>query len=258
MHASLANLKRLLRGSIFQLSIGTTIIVAAEGFIVRKVAPMGQAADAAFAAGASGVHIDQNAAGRPLTQMHIPHVPWLSVSNLLLYGAPFVRLVNVWSALSDRVVFRPLVLLDTQTVNVSADLVAHSHANDIVLVRHSPAHTAHYKPTMRRGEAWVFDTTRSPHASASLPGEECLLALRNAMLDGGCTVACTMPADAPAEIRTLQSAATQLCREGNTAAALQLLTRESIEFRALLLVIPDWVYLSFTAALAVVVLWLAR
>jgi hypothetical protein len=174
-----AMLRSALVGSAMRLSSGLGIVLAVEGFIVRKVAPMGEATSPLFAAGAQGnrvfglnhcfcsfqqgMHIDQNVQGRPLTQYYVPGFPSLSVSNLLRM-LPFFQLVNVWTPLSDAAIIRPLVLMDLQSLNASRDLVSHSHVNDIILLAYSPHQRYYYFPSLQFGDAVVFGTTTTPHS----------------------------------------------------------------------------------------------
>ena len=137
---------------------------------------------------------------------------------------PFLQLLNVWTPLRPSPI-RPLVLMDRRTAQL---IYRHRNGNDILLAGAHPAQRYYFAPTVAPGRAFVFFTGKTPHASASVPGEECLG--RN----GPCPAA-------TAELRAL------LLRNKSSEW-----TRESVEMRCAMLVVDErWLWGAMAALTSV-------
>ena len=222
-HSSFARVQRetFMSWNPFQLRGNVVFCLTCEGFIVRKVLPGGAPASRSFGGGAQGMHIDQDLNGEPLQSMG---VSWL------FRFVPFLNLVNIWTPLKESPI-RPLVLMDRRTLKMP---FRHSWGNDIILIGHHPDQKYYFSPSMPPKSAFVFLTGFTPHTSASVPGEHCLLARNNTHEP------CPM---ATREIRNLLEV-------GNFSDWV----RESLEMRCAILVFSEQYLLYMAICLSVLII----
>lgn len=176
-----------------RLGDGTQLLilhVAAEGLLFRSVGPAGldvhggAEGDVPFA-GAVNVHADQDVLGTPLRQLMRGHAP-----RILRHDAPDssnrrspLVLVNLWLPL--RQVSRPLALMHSGSLDRRRsqcryglptegilDRSGEKAVNDIWAFLHDDAQEWWFHSELALGQAYVFDTLGTAHASFALPGEE--------------------------------------------------------------------------------------
>jgi hypothetical protein len=135
--------------------------------------------------------------------------------------------VNYWVPLGDLSIIRPLIVMDIKSLS-SSNVYHVTNGNDMMLVSFNESQRIYFKPRMLFGEAAAFLSGITPHSSASLPGEACLLKNRS---DCGPVV--------DADIQFLQS---------NVSSAEW--RRRSIEMRCLVIVVPETGLLVLIAFLA--------
>ncbi|MGK2949305.1 MAG: hypothetical protein ACSLFP_12065 [Acidimicrobiales bacterium] len=176
-----------------RLGDGTQLLilhVAAEGLLFRSVGPAGLdvhggADDEVPFGGAVNVHADQDVLGTPLRQLMRGHAP-----RILRHDAPDssnwrspLMLVNLWLPL--RQVTRPLTLMHSGSLDRRRsqcryglptagilDRSGEAAVNDIWAFLHDEAQEWYFHSELGLGQAYVFDTLGTAHASFALPGEE--------------------------------------------------------------------------------------
>jgi hypothetical protein len=181
-------LRALLTGSAIELADGSRLHidhVADDGVIVRHAGPDGTQIDGAAHQGAVNVHIDQDVLGTPLRQLFDG-----GAAEVFAHESPDSRndtsshhLVNLWLPLQQ--ITRPLTLMDGRTLDRRRHQLRHhlvvdgfldrdedQAVNDIWACLHDPAQEWWFRPDAELGEAYVFDTLSTPHASFVSPGED--------------------------------------------------------------------------------------
>jgi hypothetical protein len=181
-------LRSLLTGAAIELADGSRLRVdhvADEGVIVRQAGPGGIEVDGAEHHGAINVHIDQDVLGTPLRQLFDG-----GAAEVFGHDSPdshnqtsTQHLVNLWLPL--RQVTRPLTLMDGRSldrrrhqlryqlpVDGFLDREEDQSVNDIWVCLHDPAQEWWFRAEVEVGDAYVFDTLSTPHASFVLPGED--------------------------------------------------------------------------------------
>ncbi len=181
-------LRSLLTGAVIELADGSRLRidhVAEEGVIVRQAGPGGVEVDGAEHHGAVNVHIDQDVGGTPLRQLFDG-----GAAEVFAHDSPDSRndtstqhLVNVWLPLHQ--ITRPLTLMDGRSldrrrhqlryrlpVDGFLDREEGQSVNDIWLCLHDPAQEWWFRAEAELGDAYVFDTLSTAHASVVLPGED--------------------------------------------------------------------------------------
>ena len=181
-------LRSLLTGAAIELADGSRLRVdhvADEGVIVRHAGPGGIEVDGAEHHGAVNVHIDQDVLGTPLRQLFDG-----GAAEVFGHDSPDSQnhtsaqyLVNLWLPL--RQVTRPLTLMDGRSldrqrhqlryqlpVDGFLDRQEDQSVNDIWVCLHDPAQAWWFRAEAGLGDAYVFNTLSTPHASFVLPGED--------------------------------------------------------------------------------------
>lgn len=181
-------LRSLMMGAVIGLADGSRLRidhVADEGVIVRQAGPDRTQVDGAEHHGAVNVHIDQDVQGTPLRQLFEG-----GAAEVFGHDSPdsynhrsTQHLVNLWLPL--RQVTRPLTLMDGRSldrrrhqlryrlpVDGFLDREEEQSVNDIWLCLHDPAQEWWFRPEAALGDAYVFDTLSTAHASFVLPGED--------------------------------------------------------------------------------------
>jgi hypothetical protein len=183
-----AGLRALLMGAAIELADGCRLRidhVADEGVIVRQAGPDGIEVDGAEHSGAINVHIDQDVLGTPLRQLFNG-----AAAEVFVHDSPDSRndtsshhLVNLWLPLQQ--ITRPLTLMDGRSldrrrhqlryhlpVDGFLDREEGQSVNDIWACLHDPTQQWWFRPEAELGDAYVFDTLSTPHASFVSPGED--------------------------------------------------------------------------------------
>ena len=181
-------LRSLLTGTVIELADGSRLRidhVADEGVIVRQAGPDRMEVEDAEHHGAVNVHIDQDVQGTPLRQLFDG-----GAADVFAHDSPdssnktsTQHLVNAWLPLQQ--ITRPLTLMDGRSldrrrhqlryrlpVDGFLDREEEQSVNDIWLCLHDPAQEWWFRPEAALGDAYVFDTLSTAHASIVLPGEE--------------------------------------------------------------------------------------
>jgi hypothetical protein len=181
-------LRELLTGAVIELADGSRLRVdhvADEGVIVRQAGPDGIEVDGAEHHGAVNVHIDQDVLGTPLRQLFDG-----AAAEVFVHASPDSHndtsshhLVNLWLPLQQ--VTRPLTLMDGRSldrrrhqlryhlpVEGFLDREEGQSVNDIWACLHDPTQEWWFRPEAELGDAYVFDTLSTPHASFVVPGED--------------------------------------------------------------------------------------
>ncbi len=188
-----AAIRRSVGGARVRLADGTHLLilhVAAEGLLFRSVGPAGldvhggAEGEVPFG-GAVNVHADQDVLGTPLRQLMRGRAP-----KILRHDAPDssnrrspLVLVNLWLPL--RQVTRPLALLHSGSLDRRRSQCRYglptegilrrsgeTAVNDIWAFLHDDAQEWWFHSELGLGQAYVFDTLGTAHASFALPGEE--------------------------------------------------------------------------------------
>ena len=70
-------------------------------------------------------------------------------------------------------IIRPLILMDMSSLNERQNVYQHKNGNDMFLIGYNESQKFFFRKS-EFGKAAIFFTGRTPHASASIPGEDCL------------------------------------------------------------------------------------
>lgn len=221
--ADVATIGRHITGSRLRLGDGRALwllYLAREGFFMRRAGPNGMALqrqpgpwgindhDASVA-----VHADQDIDGTPLRQILRGTAPWLFRHDRPARGthrSPLV-LVNLWIPLDQAT--RPLVLMDTSSLDRRAHQLryglvtdgflqrdASRRINDLWTFRHHASQRWYFTSELDANTAYVFSTLGTPHGSIILPGEARAEALHRQLT---ATVDAVRRSDEPAAARSL-------------------------------------------------------
>ncbi|NLD77058.1 MAG: hypothetical protein GX643_10360 [Acidimicrobiales bacterium] len=187
-------LRAALDGVVLRCSSGkqlTVLFVADEGLIMRhgrpnRLSPGGQGSKGMNGHGpAVAVHCDQDVHGTPMRQLMDGRAPELfrhDSPDGHNHDAPLM-VVNLWIPLHQ--ITQPLVLADGRSFDRLSHQLRYGLATDSFLDRdedqtvndiwaflHDPGQRWYLSSEMDHRSAYVFNTLSTPHASASLPGED--------------------------------------------------------------------------------------